>query len=877
MAPVGAEAIISPFRVPSVRMAGLLARVGLVSGIMVTLLTAAAHGAGTWFATGSLVTGRYHDTRQRTLTVLPSGKVLVAGGQPGASGVLASAELYDPATGHWGATGSLATARVYGSATLLPNGKVLVVGGQNTSGNLASAELYDPGTGLWSATGSLASARYNHTATLLPNGKVLVAGGFGNFGLLASAELYDPATGLWSATGSLTTARQFPTATLLLNGKVLVAGGSGPFGYLASAELYDPASGTWSATGSLATVRGDDPTATLLPNGKVLVTGGFNSVYLASAEVYDPASGLWSATGSLATAREYHTATLLPSGQVLVAGGYNGGLLASAELYDPTTGLWSATGALVTATFVADATLLPNGKVLVAGGNIGSAAAELYDPAAHTITATPGAGGTISPAGANLPDGGSQTFDILPVHDFKIDDVVVDGTSIGAQTTYTFVNVTADHTISASFSRGSFTIAANPGAGGTINPAGADVPDGGSQTFDILPDGDFEIDDVAVDGTSIGAQTAYTFANVTADHTISASFSLIPVPNGTVLIGYGPNTPNGSYLNAQSIADTQVFTTVRVQADSSIEIVDDLDLAQSIYGMPQYDLTLLAPVVRFRHHVHLSAIATYFLTDSVIDMNATLTSSAGGSIDPSHVRSTATRVNVLDDTASIQQAIDLSSPTLPVTVQVSAGQYHENLTIRKVLTLSGDPGSTIGAGASAPLLIGTEADSSIIAVNANDVTIEGLRLTAGITTGVNSGNGVSAGSVDGLIIRHNTLGGFAGSGLSVPVSATLDSNLTLVTAVDAEPLAGRLAIGLAGPHPATRRLSFDVTLLDREPARLELCDVQGRRVASRDLSALGPGHHVVGLDGGAGWRAGIYFATVVQGAHRAGMKVVALR
>jgi WD40 repeat protein len=138
-------------------------------------------------------------------------------------------------------------------------------------------------------TGSLATARYFHTATLLPNGKVLVAGGGGNSGYLASAELYDPATGTWTATGSLHTARWIHTATLLPNGKVLVAGG---FDTLSSAELYDSASGTWTATGSLANPRFSH-TATLLPNGKVLVAGGelpYN-VVLSSAELYDVGLG----------------------------------------------------------------------------------------------------------------------------------------------------------------------------------------------------------------------------------------------------------------------------------------------------------------------------------------------------------------------------------------------------------------------------------------------------------------------------------------------------------------------------------------------------------------------------------------------------------
>src|SRR5437773_2566641 len=140
----------------------------------------------------------------------------------------------------WLSTGNLNTARVNHTATLLPNGKVLVVGGSTNDGNrLDSAELYDPATGTWAVTDRLNASRAGHTATLVPNGQVPVVGGAQTFSTLDTAELYDPATGTWTRTNPPAANRFDHTATLLQTGKVLIAGGASQ-GFAIGAELYDP-------------------------------------------------------------------------------------------------------------------------------------------------------------------------------------------------------------------------------------------------------------------------------------------------------------------------------------------------------------------------------------------------------------------------------------------------------------------------------------------------------------------------------------------------------------------------------------------------------------------------------------------------------------
>ena len=168
----------------------------------------------------------------------------------------------------------------------------------------------------------------------------------------------------------------------------------------------------------------------------------------------------------------------------------------------------------------------------------------------HTITASAGANGSINPSGAvSVNYGDNQTFSITPAGGYHVLDVLVDGASVGAVTSYTFYNVTADHTISASFaSDATYTITASAGANGAINPSGAvPVNHGDNQTFAVTPDANYHVADVLVDGSSVGAVTSYTFTNVTANHTISASFALNDTRTITASAGAnGAITPPGA-------------------------------------------------------------------------------------------------------------------------------------------------------------------------------------------------------------------------------------------------------------------------------------------------------------------------------------------
>ncbi|MCJ8500056.1 PKD domain-containing protein [Desulfatitalea alkaliphila] len=217
-------------------------------------------------------------------------------------------------------------------------------------------------------------------------------------------------------------------------------------------------------------------------------------------------------------------------------------------------------------------------------------------PVTYTISASAGANGAISPSGStSVAHGGSQSYTITPATGYRIAYVVVNGSSVGAVSTYTFGNVTADQSISAYFTRLNYTISASAGANGAISPSGStSVAHGGSQSYTITPATGYRIADVQVNGTSVGALSSYTFSNVTADQSISASFTLLSYtisasagangalsPSGSTSVAHGGSqsytiTPATGYriadvqVNGTSVGALSSYTFSNVTADQSI-------------------------------------------------------------------------------------------------------------------------------------------------------------------------------------------------------------------------------------------------------------------------------------------------------------------
>jgi hypothetical protein len=349
------------------------------------------YALGSFGSSSNLNTGRY----QHTATLLPTGQLVVIGGKSG-TGAVQRSELYDPTNATLTNSSLMQIARYAHTATLLPNGKVLIVGGTaNGTTPVASSELYDPTTQIFTtlSANDLSNPRFGHTATLLANGKVLIVGGINNNAntTVAQSEIYDPATNKFSITATLNTPRYAHSAILLSNSKVLISGGlsNGGVAEIAQSEVYDPNAVTFSqstsiSNGNLNTAR-HAQTTTLLPNGKVLLVGGVNgSSEVAASELFDPSTSIFTVASNLIIPRYGHTASLLPNGKVLISGGSSAGSVQiHSEVYDPVVAVFtvsnsSSNGDLANARMYHSASLLPNSQIVVIGGSDGVGGSLTY-------------------------------------------------------------------------------------------------------------------------------------------------------------------------------------------------------------------------------------------------------------------------------------------------------------------------------------------------------------------------------------------------------------------------------------------------------------------------------------------------------------------
>lgn len=360
-----------------------------IPALLVCALIALAHPlvAATWTATGPTASGGGGDRSVR----LSDGRVLVV--HPGGA-----AERYAPASGTWSPAGHTVVPRTGFSLTALPLGYALAAGGTDADGGfVGSYELYSSATNSWSVRGPLLTARSGHIAEPLGGGRVLIAGGWRAIGpeeeyfqsFLDSAEILDPLTGTATATGSLSTLRAPAVSARLRDGRILVVGGyAGSSGSLQpNADLYDPMTGTWTPSANEMPDPIDGFTVTALPDGRALIAGGripYAPFVAPDTTIFDPATRTFATTAALRVPRADHTATLLADGRVLIAGGTpiddTSIVLAEAEVWHPWFGAFLPTVPMHDARADHPAVRLRDGRVLVIGGRGAGTACELYRP-----------------------------------------------------------------------------------------------------------------------------------------------------------------------------------------------------------------------------------------------------------------------------------------------------------------------------------------------------------------------------------------------------------------------------------------------------------------------------------------------------------------
>jgi hypothetical protein len=293
--------------------------------------------------------GQIHEQRAYHPCVRMGTGALLIGGA-GSNGALASTEVYNAETAQFLAGPRMLEERDYVAAVTLKDGSVFVTGGLSYTAQGAfysdTAEIYHPSTGGFRVTANAPlRRRAGHSATLLPDGRVLIVGGqSGGTSTPVSAEIFDPATETFTATTTPPSVhRQLHTATMIdASGRVLfVDGGSGLL------EMYDPTLDGFYPAGGASSVNRTGATASLLPDGRVLICGGLrdpngSAIALDSFDIWIPGGGdngsVLRASAVLPEPRYGHTATTLNDNRVLYAGGFgtkDPDSLATAILFTP--------------------------------------------------------------------------------------------------------------------------------------------------------------------------------------------------------------------------------------------------------------------------------------------------------------------------------------------------------------------------------------------------------------------------------------------------------------------------------------------------------------------------------------------------------------
>ncbi len=319
-------------------------------------------------------------------TTLADGRILVAGGctQAGCDGISATAEIYDPGPSQFAEASSMSVGRISHTASLLPDGRVLVAGGWTDRGVTSTSDLYHPELDRFTPGEPMVQPRAAHRAVDLGDGRILLLGGETGIGsALASAEYYDASSGTFMRANDMTQARTNHAAVRLRDGRVLVVGGRESRGSVAAtAEIYDPATGIFHSTGSMAVPR-EKHEAVLMRDGRVLVVGGADArdARHRTTEIYDPEQGVFTPGPSMQTPRYKLAGSVLmtPAGHVLVMGGG-----APVEALPAGETLFEVVGELDDLREFASANVLPNQSILLTGGYDGR-----IRPSATTWVFTP--------------------------------------------------------------------------------------------------------------------------------------------------------------------------------------------------------------------------------------------------------------------------------------------------------------------------------------------------------------------------------------------------------------------------------------------------------------------------------------------------------